>query len=235
MSNSKPTEFFSGNASKTYDEKNRQLAPISDCLHFLTRLVLKGCPVRSRVLCVGVGTGAEVLALSKAFPEWTFVGVDPSAGMLDVCRERLRGAGVLDRCELIEGYVHDVQGGENFDVALSFLVSHFIENEARSDFFQAMSDRLRPNGYLINAEISFDLDSKETSSMEQNWERIQSLMGATPESLASLPRTLREVLNILPPTETERLLRQSGIDLPVRFFQAFMICGWYGVKVTSRG
>jgi tRNA (cmo5U34)-methyltransferase len=38
------------------------------------------------------------------------------------------------------------------------------------------------------------------------------------------------MLSVLPPEETEELIRLSGIQLPVRFFQAFMICGWYGQK-----
>src|SRR5512133_1141600 len=92
--------------AKVYDERNRQLAPIINNLHFLIRLILKNAPVRARVLCVGVGTGAEILSLSEAFAEWTFVGVDPSVGMIDICRERLSNAGVMNRCELINGYVH---------------------------------------------------------------------------------------------------------------------------------
>ncbi len=54
------------------------------------------------------------------------------------------------------------------------------------------------------------------------------LLGATPESIANLPRLMREQLSVLSPLETEDLLRQSGIQLPVRFFQAFMISGWFG-------
>ena len=217
-------------AAKVYDEKNRQLAPIADNMHFLIRLILKNAPVRARALCVGVGTGAEILSLSKAFPEWTFVGVDPSIGMLNVCRERLETAGVLNRCELIQGYVHDVPPGENFDVALSVLVAHFVKHEDRLSFFQAMSSRLRPNGVLINTEISYDLNSPEFPLMLKNWEAVQLLMGATPESLANLSQVLREMLSVMSPTETENLLKQSGIQLPVRFFQAFMISGWYGTK-----
>ncbi len=217
-------------AAKVYDEKNRQLAPIADNMHFLIRLILKNAPVRARALCVGVGTGAEILSLSKAFPEWTFVGVDPSIGMLNVCRERLETAGVLNRCELIQGYVHDVPPGESFDVALSVLVAHFVKREDRLSFYQAMSSRLLPNGVLINTEISYDLNSPEFPLMLKNWEAVQLLMGAAPESLANLSQVLREMLSVISPTETEKLLKQSGIQLPVRFFQAFMISGWYGTK-----
>jgi tRNA (cmo5U34)-methyltransferase len=217
-------------AASVYDERNRQLTPIVDNLHFLIRLILKDAPVRARVLCVGVGTGAEILSLSNAFPEWTFVGVDPSIGMLDVCRERLKQAGVLSRCELIHGYVHDVPQGENFDVALSIFVAHFVKREDRLNFYQAMCARLRTNGILINAEISFDLNSQEFPRMLKNWETVQSLMGATPESLANLAVQLREMLTVISPMETESILKQSDIHVPVRFFQAFMISGWYGIK-----
>lgn len=217
-------------AAKVYDEKNRQLAPITDNMHFLIRLILKNAPVRARVLCVGVGTGAEILSLSNAFPEWTFFGVDPSVGMLNVCRARLESAGVLNRCELIQGYVHDVPSGENFDVALSVLVAHFVKREDRLNFYQAMSSRLCTGGFLINTEISYDLNSPEFPLMLKNWEAIQLLMGATPESLANLSQVLHEMLSVISPIETENLLKQSGIHLPIRFFQAFMISGWYGTK-----
>ncbi len=217
-------------AARAYDEKNKQLAPIAENMHFLIRLILKNAPTRARVLCVGVGTGAEILSLSKTFPEWSFVGIDPSVGMLDVCRERLKSAGVLDRCELIQGYVHDVPTGENFDVALSVLVAHFVKKEDRLNFYQAMSNRLRSKGYLINTEISYDLDSPEFPSMIKNWEAVQLLMGATPESLANLSQVLREMLSVISPIETEELLKQSCIPLPIRFFQSFMINGWYGIK-----
>lgn len=223
-------DFFSKDSSRTYDEKNRKLAPISDAMHFLMRLVLMDRPARSRVLCVGVGTGAEILSLSLAFPDWTFVGVDPSASMLEVCRERLESAGLADRCELVHGYVQDVPGGESFDMVLSVLVGHFVKREERLAFFENMVARLRKGGCLVNTEISFDLGSDGYPSMLKNWERVQALMGGTPESLAKLPQVLRDVLTVLPPVEVEELLKQSGIAKPVRFFQALMISGWYGMK-----
>lgn len=150
--------------------------------------------------------------------------------MLDVCRERLSNAGVLNRCELMHGYVHDVPVGENFDAALSILVAHFVKREDRLNFYQAMCDRLCTNGILINTEISFDLNSQEFPLMLKNWEAVQSMRGVAPASLTNLSVQLREILSVISPIETESLLAQSGIHLPIRFFQAFMISGWYGIK-----
>lgn len=219
------------NAAKFYDDRNQKLSPIVDNLHFLLGLILKNIPSNSHVLCVGVGTGTEILSLLKSFPDWTFVGVDPSSGMLDVCREKLKEAGVLDRCKLVHGYVSDLPLEENFHAVLSLFVGHFVKREERLNFYKGMFDRLCSNGFLVNTEISYDLDSKEFPLMLKNWESIQLLMGATQESIANLSQVLREMLTILSPKEVEYFLNQSGVDLPIHFFQSFIINAWYGIKI----
>lgn len=224
------TNLFSKDMAVAYDERNSKLAAIADNMHFLIRLALQHLPVRARILCVGVGTGAEVFSLAKAFPEWTFLGLDPSAEMLEVCGERLEAAGMRGRCELVHGYVQDLPPGGNFDAAVSVLVGHFVKREERQSFYTNMTSRLRSGGYLVNTELSFDLSSPEFPSMLKCWEHVQTLMGANAKSLASLPTQLREMLTVLPHAEVENLLRQSGIPVPVRFFQAFMIAGWFGQK-----
>lgn len=224
------SDFFTKEISKAYDEKNSKLAPIADNMHFLISLILKDLPTHSRILCVGVGTGAEILSLSKEYPEWSYVGIDPSASMLEVCKQRMKTAGIMDRCELIHGYVQDLPFGEGFDAVLSVLVAHFVKREERLSFYQNMQQRLKKGGYFINTEISFDLNSIEFPLMLKNWERVQMLMGATSDSLKLLPSLLKDTLTVLPPSETENLIRSSGISLPIRFFQALMISGWYGIK-----
>jgi tRNA (cmo5U34)-methyltransferase len=224
------TNFFNHEASQSYDAKNARLAPIGDAMHFLIRLILQELPAKARVLCVGVGTGAEILSLAQHYPEWRFVGVDPSAAMLDMCHKRLEAAGISNRCELIHGYVQDAPDGANFDAVLSILVGHFVKREERLSFYQNMQQRLKPSGYFINTEISYDLDAETFPTMLEHWGKVQQLMGATEESLAALPNALRNILCVLSPDETEALIRASGIAHPTRFFQALMITGWYGRK-----
>src|SRR5690606_13857820 len=113
-------------------------------------------------------------------------------GMLDACSEKLSQAGVLDRCKLIHGYVQDVPDDERFDIVLSLLVAHFIKREDRLGFYQAMWQCLRNNGFLVSAEISYDLNAEGFPLMLKNWEAVQSLMGANAESLENLPTMLRE-------------------------------------------
>lgn len=221
--------FFNQEMAEAYDRRNAGLRPISDSLHFLMGLALKDLPDDARVLCVGVGTGAEILALARVYPGWTFVGVDPSGEMLGVARHRLSEAGVLDRCALIEGYVGDV-AETGFDAVVSLLVAHFIQRADRPGFYRAIHDRLKPGGRFLSAEISADLDAATFPAMLEDWKQVQTLMGATPDSLARLADMMRDVLGVLPPEETEALWRDAGFGLPVNFFQAFMIRGWHARK-----
>lgn len=223
-------DFFTKEMSQNYDAKNRRLAPIADNMHFLIGLLLKDLPSQARILCVGIGTGAEILSLAKERPQWQFVGVDPSASMLEVCQQKLQEAGIEHRCQLIHGYIQDVPEGEHFDGALSVLVAHFVSREERLSFFQNIFARLKKSGCFVNTEISCDLNSPEFPQMLEVWSEVQKLMGATPESLASLPRQLKDVLTVLSPAETESLLQQCGVSSPLRFFQALMIVGWFGRK-----
>lgn len=224
-----PSGFFDDAAAKAYDRRNEGLWPISECLHFLMRLALAELPTDARVLCVGVGTGAEILSLAKAQPGWSFVGVDPAGGMLEVARQRLNEAGLDGRYSLIHGHVDDVAEAE-FDVVVSLLVAHFIKRPDRPAFYRAIHDRLKPGGRFVSAEISAELDAATFPAMLADWSQVQAMMGTTPESLAALPATLRDVLGIVPPEETEALWREAGFATPVPFFQAFMIRGWHAIR-----
>lgn len=221
--------FFDRDVADAYDRRNSALAPISNNLHFLVRLVLQNLPADARVLCVGVGTGAEILSLATAYPGWSFVGVDPSVEMLTVGRRRLEQAGVMHRCELVQGYVEDAPRAP-FDAVVSLLVAHFIKLKGRPAFYAAIYDRLKSGGRFVSAEISGDLDAPEFPAMLEDWKQIQTLMGATPQSLANLGGMMREALGVLPPEETQALWRAAGFAMPIPFFQAFMIRGWHAVR-----
>lgn len=227
MNKQNPIDFFTQDMARNYDEKNKKLSAISECMHFLSNLVLADIPEDANILCIGVGTGAEILSLSKHHPKWKFLGVDPSNSMLEVCQERLELAGLMGRCELLHGYVDDVPAESKFDVVLSILVGHFIKKEDRQNYYREISYRLKPHGTFINTEISFDLNSSVFPEMLKDWKQVQTLMGATPESLANLLNQLKDSLTVLPPEEVEKLLKDGGLVNPVRFFQAFMITGWH--------
>ncbi|HMQ10490.1 MAG TPA: class I SAM-dependent methyltransferase [Oligoflexia bacterium] len=230
MSKNIPQDFFNEDMAQAYDERNSKLSPIKEALHFTVRLLLQDLPKDSKILCVGAGTGSEIIWFAKVFPQWNFVALEPSESMLKVCKKRITEEGLANQCKFVHGYIEDLPKQEKFSAILSLFVGDFVENTQRIHFFQNMASRLQKDGYLIHAEISYDLNSPQFPLMLEKWEEVQKLMGATPESLTKLPHQLKEVLTVLPPSKTEEQIKQAGLDCPVQFFQTLMICGWFCKK-----
>jgi tRNA (cmo5U34)-methyltransferase len=223
--------FFDEKAAAAYDERNSKSAPIMENLHFLLRLVLKDIPADASILCVGVGTGADILGLAKNFPGWRFTGVEPSAPMLEVCRRRLEANGLASRTDLFEGYLGEMPGEKKFDAVLCLLVTHFLKDDKdRQALFDQMASRLKPAGYLVNAEICYDQSREDYPEILEKWLNLHKHSGATEESLAQMPRIMRETLGVIAPEKTESMMKKSGFAQPIQFFQSILIRGWYARK-----
>lgn len=144
-----------------YDKQWARMAPIRDGLLFLLESIFDDLPVDARFLCVGAGTGVEMAYLAKVFPRWRFTAVDPSGAMLDVCRQRAVAEGYISRCHFYEGYLEALPTVELHDGATCFLVSQFIlVQEARSEFFRTIANRLLPGGVLASSDLASDVGSK---------------------------------------------------------------------------
>lgn len=231
MAEKKVTELFGKSAAETYDERFSKTRAIKDNLHLLIRLILDGLPSQASILCVGVGTGDDIIGLADAFPAWTFTGVDPSVHMLEVCRKRLQEHSLLSRCELVHGYLDDIPEGPRFDAVLCLLVTQFVKDAAaRREMFKGMSERLKPGGCLINSEISDDMDSPEFQDMAEVWKAMHRFTGASEQKAQGVIQALRDHVAVEPPSVIEGYLRESGLALPVQFFQSLLIRAWYSRK-----
>jgi hypothetical protein len=81
----------------TYDQQWAKLAAFRDGLHLLISSLFSKLPQDARVLCVGAGTGAEIDFLASKYPSWTFVAVEPAAGMVKAAELRAEQHGYRDR------------------------------------------------------------------------------------------------------------------------------------------
>lgn len=224
-------EMFDRIPTEDYDRFNDNLRPISDNLHFLTRLVLHKLPTHAHVLCVGVGTGADILAMARHQPHWTFTGIDPSVAMLKACESRLREQGLLSRCNLFHGRLSDFESDLRFDVITCLFVMHFVADEAeRASMFARMHSYLKSGGFLINAEISNDFAADSSESLVENWKTMQVFAGTPAERAHSIPDTLKNVLSVLTPEKTAAMIEQGGFGKAIQFFQSFLIRAWYSQK-----
>jgi tRNA (cmo5U34)-methyltransferase len=210
-----------------YDKQWAKLAPIRDGLHFLLESVFAELPVDARVLCVGVGTGAELAHLARKFPRWSFTAVEPSGAMLDVCRQRAATEGIASRCYFHEGYVDSLPSMDMHDAATCFLVSQFVlEREARSGFFRSIASKLHPGGLLASSDLASEVGSDADKSLVHAWMNMMAAADISPEARARTLAAWESDVAILPPAEVASIIESGGFEAPVQFFQAGLIHAW---------
>ena len=230
------TAIFDQQAA-SYDQQWSKMAPINDALHLLTNTVLAELPPKANILCVGAGTGTEILYLARKFPQWHFTAVEPSPAMLDVFRRRAEEHGISSRCVFHPGYLDALPSNGLFDAATAFLVSQFIlERPDRSKFFQSIAERLCPAGVLVSSDLAGDLAATECRDLLDLWFRVMAGSGTapSPEEIERMREAYSRDVAVLPPGDVRDIITLGGFDSPVLFFQAGMIHAWYAKRSPSQ-
>lgn len=220
--------------SSSYDTQWLKLSAFRDGLHILVASLFRSLPKQARILCVGAGTGAEIHFLSDGFPGWTFVAVEPSAGMVRAARERAESFGYLDRCTFHQGYLEGLPGTRPFDAATCFLVSQFILDKGeREAFFRQIADRVHVGGLLASSDLAADPDASGHDSLMHIWLRTMAEADLTPERIQQMREAYARDVAILPPHEVAGLIRAAGFESPVHFYQAGLIHAWYAQRAKG--
>ncbi|MCO5787237.1 SAM-dependent methyltransferase [Pseudomonas sp. G11-1] len=210
-----------------YDTQWAKTASIRNCLHLLLGSLFAELPADASILCVGVGTGDELIYLASQNPGWTFTAVEPSGPMLDICRQRTEEEGVASRCAFYEGYLDSLPAIEKYDAATCFLVSQFIlEEQERSRFFSEIAERLRPNGVLASSDLASDVESPEYDVLLRAWMNMMSAADISPEAVERMRKAYANDVGVLPPAKVASIIEAGGFELPVQFFQSGLIHAW---------
>ena len=232
MNNDQLNSIFDQQAS-TYDQQWVKLAAFREGLHILVGSLFRELPNNARVLCVGAGTGAEIHYLAERFPGWSFTAVEPSAGMLDVCRQRAQAHGFANRCSFHQGYLDSLPITEPFDAATCLLVSQFIlDQRERVGFFSTIARRLVPGGTLVSSDLSTDVNSDHYPSLLGVWLRTMAAADVPVEGIERMREAYRRDVAVLPATEVEAILVSGGFESPIQFYQAGLIRAWYSRRAS---
>lgn len=220
----------------SYDTQWVKTAPINDCLYFLLESLFADLPADARILCVGVGTGAELAHLAKKNPAWRFTAVEPSGPMLDVCRQRAEKDGFASRCHFHGGYLDSLSGTKPHDAATCFLVSQFfLDHQARSEFFREISRQLKAEGILASSDLASDVESSEYEILLRAWMNMMEASDISPEGMDRLRKAYANDVGVLPPGEIASIIESGGFTPPVQFFQAGLIHAWLSKRAPEAG
>lgn len=106
--------------------------------------------VGAQVLDVGCGAGVALIILGKAFPNSTFVGVDPSRIAIDLAKKEIQAAG-LSNVSVSMGYGENITEQAHYDLAMTLDVLHDMPYPDRA--LRAIRKATKPDGVLLIKDI----------------------------------------------------------------------------------
>lgn len=215
-----PAQPFGAEHAAQYDARSSTTLPgqqaLLDVAAAALATALRGKDA-AQVLCVGVGTGLELVPLARhGSPAWRFTGVDTSPHMLAVARERLAREGLTERVRLHEGALEVLDAKEPFDAAQMIGVLHHVHgDEARRGLLREVVRRLKPGApFVIGERVGAD------PMLQDVEDAVLHAAGAATESLA---RRRHKLAHHQVPASDEALfalLGEAGLVEPRLLFAA---------------
>jgi len=219
---------FTEEKARSYDERVRRHIPGYEILHALSETILAAeLPENASVLVAGVGTGTEILELAPKHPGWRFVGVDPSAGMIAMARQKVAEASLADRVELRVGTVETLPE-DAYDAATLLLVLHFLADKGEKEaLLSAIADRLKPGAPFFVASLFGDPEStryQKLNSFRKSWAIARGMSADEAQELFDLAR---KDLHVVPEERIKTLLRNAGYIDVQRVYQMLAVGMWF--------
>jgi tRNA (cmo5U34)-methyltransferase len=114
-----------------------------------------GC---ARLLELGTGTGETALRVLRRHPGVALTGIDASADMLAVARERLPDA------DLRVARLEDPLPAGPFDLVVSVLAIHHLDGPGKADLFRRVAAVLDPGGAFVIGDVVVPEDPADATT-----------------------------------------------------------------------
>lgn len=193
-------------------------------MHTMAGLLLaERAPSDGTILVLGAGGGVELKTFARMQPDWRFLGVDPSADMLEKARDHLGPLGA--RVSFLEGYIDDAPD-TFFDGATCLLTLHFLSREERLKTLSGIRRRLRPGAAFVAVHHSFPTDPEGKDRWLARYAAFSAESGGSRSLTENGLTAMKERLPVLTPEQDADLLRQAGFADVETFYAAFTFRGW---------
>jgi tRNA (cmo5U34)-methyltransferase len=216
--------FQDAAAVSNYADRTRRLVPgWSDLQRMAGLLVAERAPEQANVLVVGAGGGAELTTFARMYSQWRFVGVDPSASMLELAEAAL--GPLIERVQLHHGYVDTAPAGP-FDAATCLLTMHFVAGDERRRTLKEIRSRLKPGAPFVMAHLSFPQSAAAKKLWLSRYVAFATSSGVQFESAQSAVAAMESNLPLLAPCDEEAMLSEAGFTDTQLFYAGFTFRGW---------
>ena len=218
--------------SSFYDSQVRNTIPYYDFFHQETILFVRALNIEPRVwLDTGCGTGTLVEKALKIFHGTKFILSDPSAEMLALASEKLKG--YKDRIIISEPSGSEeikMPVTENVDVITAIQSHHYFSREKRKNAVENCFNLLRNGGVFITFENIRPLTEKGIEVGKNYWGNFQLSAGKSEDAV--LNHLNRFDSEFFPITILEHidLLKSCGFKVIEMLWYSYMQAGFYAIK-----
>ncbi len=123
---------------------NQMIGALIDSIHFDNDAAI-------RIIDLGCGTGTISKRISEKYPNSKIICLDVASNMIDIAKHKLSGHNDV---EFITGDFSKIDTNEKYDVIVSSLALHHLENDKeKRDFYTKVYDSLTDFGIFYNADV----------------------------------------------------------------------------------
>jgi len=155
-----------GAIAQEYDNQRKLLIPCFD--DFYTCIVdsIAYSTKHSHILDIGAGTGLLTSFIYHVYSGSHYTLIDISEEMINQAKKRFTGLGNFDY--IIADY-SNYKFNKKFDVVVSALSIHHIENKEKEELFQKIFDILESGGIFINGDQFLSRSPSIEESIQNKW------------------------------------------------------------------
>ncbi|MEQ8199172.1 MAG: methyltransferase domain-containing protein [Clostridiaceae bacterium] len=136
-------------SAERYDMQRNELIPLMNTFYGTAAELVKINKDIGSILDLGAGTGLLTEWVMKKYPKAEYTLVDIADGMLDIAKERFKGASNISF--KIEDYRTGISGGK-YDAIVSAMSIHHLESDEKRQLYKNIYDSLKDGGVFINAD-----------------------------------------------------------------------------------
>ena len=215
-----------------YDQSRKKLIPcFDDYYQTMLEVIPFGQDSALEVLDLGAGTGLVAGLVAANYPGARITLVDIAGEMLAKARNAL--AGYDNNFEFVTAdYVAGWSFGpveREFDLIISSLSIHHLEDEAKRNLFRKIFANLKPGGVFVNADQALG----ETEAIEKvnhnKWLEQARALGATELELAASLERMRED-RMAPLDDQLQWLREAGFAEVTCWYKNYSFIVYSGMK-----
>lgn len=196
--------------AREYDRGRRRFIPCFDDYYGnTTRFIASNIPSPRRIADLGAGTGLLSQFWYQHFPTAEYVLTDVADEMLDVARRRFAGTGNVT-C-IAQDYTKRLPEG-SFDVIMSALSIHHLEDEDKSHLFRRIYESLPAGGIFVNYDQFCGGEADMSKWYDAYWESQLEVSGLSERDIA-LWQERRKLDRECSVEQEVDMLRNSGFPI----------------------